>query len=285
MRTGARAAQSRASAAASQQSERLQGRKSFTQPVTACKQQIDYGTYHLSFQEVLLALGKGAAVSALFAYIFYRSMLVFGFMLPLCCGILIWRERRQRLKRRKRMLAQQFKEAMVILAASLSAGYAVENAMAVSLEELRLLYGEQGLIVREFSGMVQQIRTNRNVEQVLAEFAGRSGLEDVQNLAEVLGIGKRTGGDLGSIMRHTAEVIRDKMQVKEEIITLTTSRQFEQKIMNMIPFFIIVYVEGSSPGFFDQMYCTGMGRGLMTMCLILYLTAFWLSERILDIEV
>ena len=209
----------------------------------------------------------------------------FGFMLPLCCGILIWRERRQRLKRRKRMLAQQFKEAMVILAASLSAGYAVENAMAVSLEELRLLYGEQGLIVREFSGMVQQIRTNRNVEQVLAEFAGRSGLEDVQNLAEVLGIGKRTGGDLGSIMRHTAEVIRDKMQVKEEIITLTTSRQFEQKIMNMIPFFIIVYVEGSSPGFFDQMYCTGMGRVLMTMCLILYLTAFWLSERILDIEV
>ena len=86
-------------------------------------------------------MGKGVAVSALFAYIFYRSMLAFGFMLPLCCGILIWRERRQRLKRRKRMLAQQFKEAMVILAASLSAGYAVENAMAVSLEELRLLYG------------------------------------------------------------------------------------------------------------------------------------------------
>ena len=226
-------------------------------------------------------MGKGAAVSALFAYIFYRSMLAFGFMLPLCCGILIWLERRQRLKRRKRMLAQQFKEAMVILAASLSAGY----AMALSLEELRLLYGEKGLIVQEFSGMVQQIRTNRNVEQVLLEFAARSGLEDVQNLAEVLGIGKRTGGDLGSIMRHTAEVIRDKMQVKEEIITLTTSRQFEQKIMNMIPFFIIVYVEGSSPGFFDQMYCTGMGRVLMTMCLILYLTAFWLSERILDIEV
>ncbi len=157
--------------------------------------------------------------------------------------------------------------------------------MAVSLEELKLLYGADGLIVQEFSGMVQQIRTNRNVEQVLLEFAGRSGLEDVQNLAEVLGIGKRTGGDLGSIMRHTAEVIRDKMQVKEEIMTLTASRQFEQKIMNLIPFFIVFYVEGTSPGFFDQMYRTGMGRGLMTLCLGLYLTAFWLSERILEIEV
>ena len=183
------------------------------------------------------------------------------------------------------MLAQQFKEAMVILAASLSAGYAVENAMAVSLEELRLLYGEQGLIVREFSGMVQQIRTNRNVEQVLAEFAGRSGLEDVQNLAEVLGIGKRTGGDLGSIMRHTAEVIRDKMQVKEEIITLTTSRQFEQKIMNGIPFGIILYIDLTSPGFFQTMYHTWLGRICMTVCLGVYVGAVYLAKRILDIPI
>ena len=221
------------------------------------------------------------AVSGLFSYVFYRSMAAFELMLPVSGVFLVLRERRQRLKKRKLLLAQQFKEAMVILAASLSAGY----AMAVSMEELKLIYGADGLIVQEFSGMVQQIRTNRNVEQVLLEFAGRSGLEDVQNLAEVLGIGKRTGGDLGSIMRHTAEVIRDKMQVKEEIMTLTASRQFEQKIMNLIPFFIVFYVEGTSPGFFDQMYRTGMGRGLMTLCLGLYLTAFWLSERILEIEV
>ena len=217
------------------------------------------------------------AVSGLFSYVFYRSMAAFELMLPVSGVFLVLRERRQRLKKRKLLLAQQFKEAMVILAASLSAGYAMENAMAVSMEELKLIYGADGLIVQEFS--------NRNVEQVLLEFAGRSGLEDVQNLAEVLGIGKRTGGDLGSIMRHTAEVIRDKMQVKEEIMTLTASRQFEQKIMNLIPFFIVFYVEGTSPGFFDQMYRTGMGRGLMTLCLGLYLTAFWLSERILEIEV
>ena len=232
---------------------------------------LSYDKYRLSIRELLLVLGKSMAVSGLFSYVFYRSMAAFELMLPVSGVFLVLRERRQRLKKRKLLLAQQFKEAMVILAASLSAGYAMENAMAVSMEELKLIYGADGLIVQEFSGMVQQIRTNRNVEQVLLEFAGRSGLEDVQNLAEVLGIGKRTGGDLGSIMRHTAEV--------------TASRQFEQKIMNLIPFFIVFYVEGTSPGFFDQMYRTGMGRGLMTLCLGLYLTAFWLSERILEIEV
>ena len=144
-------------------------------------------------------MGKGAAVSALFAYIFYRSMLAFGFMLPLCCGILIWRERRQRLKRRKRMLAQQFKEAMVILAASLSAGYAVENAMAVSLEELRLLYGEQGLIVREFSGMVQQI--HKRGKTISAWTVNRE--EDASNMLSL-------GVD---------DVITDKPEMVQELIS------------------------------------------------------------------
>lgn len=182
-------------------------------------------------------------------------------------------------------LAQQFKESMVILAASLSAGFAMENALAVSRDELAMLYGEEGMITREFAYMVQQIRMNRSVEHVLAEFADRSGLEDVQNFSEVFAVAKRSGGDLSGIMRHTSEVIRDKMQVKEEIRTLTASKQFEQKIMNLIPFFIVFYVEGSSPGFFSQMYGTGLGRMLMTGCLIVYGISYVLAWKILAIEV
>ena len=86
-------------------------------------------------------------------------------------------------------------------------------------------------------------------------------------------------------MRHTAEIIRDKMQVQEEITTMTASRQFEQKIMNMIPFFIVFYVESASPGFFGQMYGTSMGRVLMSSCMAIYLVSYILAKKILDIEV
>lgn len=179
----------------------------------------------------------------------------------------------------------QFKESMMILASSLSAGYSIENAMAVSVEELTALYGKKGLITKEFVFMVQQVQMNRPIEKLLEDFAGRSGLEDIQSFAEVFSVAKRSSGDLGSIMRHTAEIIRDKMQVREEIITMTASRQFEQKIMNMIPFGIVFYVESASPGFFDQMYGTGLGRVLMTGCLAVYLTAYIMAKRILEIEV
>lgn len=194
-------------------------------------------------------------------------------------------ERRRRLERRQKRLAEEFKESMMILASSLSAGFSIENALAASTEELTMLYGRQGMIVQEFAYMVHQVRLNRSIEQVLEDFARRSGLEDVQNFAEVFVAAKRSSGDVGGIMRHTAEVIRDKMQVREEILTMTASRQFEQKIMNKIPFFIVFYVEGASPGFFEQMYGTSMGRILMSGCLVTYLVSCMLAKKILEIEV
>jgi len=232
----------------------------------------------------MISVLKGEAVCILVGYTFYRSILITACLLPL--GLLYpFYEREQRKKQRKRELALQFKEGMMILASSFGAGYSIENALAAGIRELTLLYGEQGLITREFTYIVQQLRTNRPVEQLLTELADRSGLEDIRNFAGVFSVAKRSGGNLSTVMRHTADVIRDKMQVKEEIATLTAARQYEQKIMNMIPFLVVIYVDYSSPGFFEQMYQTVLGRILMTVCLAIYMAAWILAKKILEIEV
>lgn len=245
---------------------------------------IRYEKYQLTPREWVLAMGKGLGICGLLSFTFYRSFAAFLLMAPAGLAFPVY-ERKRLKERRLQLLADQFKESMVVLAGALSAGYSVENALAVSCDELVLMYGRDGLIVHEFSYIIQQMRTNRAVEWLFQDFAERSGVEDIQNFAEVFVAAKRSGGNLGEIMRHAAEVIRDKMQVKEEIRTMTASRQFEQKIMNLIPFFIVFYVECSSPGFFDQMYGTMMGRILMTVCLGLYAISFLLARRILNIEV
>lgn len=247
-------------------------------------QVIWYDQYRLSLAERMMAAGKGLLVCGVLAFTFYRSLIAFLLMMP---GVFLYpRYERQRLRdKRKQVLTAQFKEAMVVLAGNLSSGFSVENALAVSRDELALLYGTGGLITREFSYMVQQIQVSRTVEQVLDDFARRSGIEDVKSFAEVFGVAKRSGGDLSGIMRHTAEVLRDKMQVREEIQTLTASRKLEQKIMSLIPFFIVFFVEGSSPGFFEQMYGTLPGRVLMTGCMAVYLASLFLARKILNIPI
>lgn len=179
----------------------------------------------------------------------------------------------------------EFKEGITILSASLTAGYSVENAFRVSLKELGILYGEDGLIVREFQYIVSQLEMNRPVEQILFDFGRRSGVDDIMNFAEVFAAAKRSGGRLASIMEHTAHIIRDRIEVKEEIRTMTASKRFEQNIMNLLPYLIVFYIEGSSPGFFKQMYDTSLGRLLMSLCLGIYLVAFIMAKKILEIEV
>ena len=74
---------------------------------------------------------------------------------------------------------------------------------------------------------------NRPVELLLADMGRRSGIQDVDQFAQVFAAAKRSGGELTDIISPgRAGIIRDKIQVQEEIHTLTAARVFEQKIMN-----------------------------------------------------
>ncbi len=188
-------------------------------------------------------------------------------------------------KKRLRQLELQFKEAIQLIAASLAAGLSVENAILSCRHELKQMYGENGMMCRELSHMAHQMDMNRPVEELMSEFAVRSGLEEAENFARIFQIAKRSGGQLTPIIQHTVQVMDDRFQVKEEIRTLTASRQFEQKVMNAVPFLMILYIDATSPGFFDVMYGTALGRIVMTGCLAVYLASCFLAERILDIQI
>lgn len=233
--------------------------------------------------EWLIYGGQGLLIGGLFSYIFYRSLVAFLFFLPF--GIIVPIAKRKELKEKRLLqLNEEFKEGILILASFLSAGYSVENAFFSSVKELLILYGEEGLITKEFKHIESQIRINRSVEQSFFDFSQRSGLDDVKNFAEVFASAKRSGGELVSVISHTADVIRDKVMVKQEILTMTASKQFEQKIMNMIPFFIVIYIDFTSPGFFQIMYTTSAGRIMMTICMIIYIIAFYTAKQIMNIE-
>lgn len=232
----------------------------------------------------LLAFGQGCLAAGVTAYTFYRSWIAFGiFMVPAC--IYPWFYERIWREKQRRKLEIQFKESIQIMAGALNAGYSAENAIVVSCKELEQLYDPREIIVREFKSMAEQMKLNRPVEEVIQELADRSSLGEIQRFAQIFRIAKRSGGRLAPIISHTVSIMEDQSQVKEEIRTMTASVQFEQKVMNVIPFLMIFYIDLSSPGFFQVMYETAVGRLIMTACLLLYLLSCYLSSKILDIEI
>lgn len=212
--------------------------------------------------------------------LFYRSVLwVVALWIPLFY-LQYHRLRKKWKEERHWQLNLEFKEGLLGIAAALNAGYSIENAIEESQRDLKVLYGSDSPLCWEFQIMLEQLRLNRPVEQVMDEFAVRSEVADIRSFAEVFRTARRSGGNLVSITRSCAERIAEKIEVSREIHTLIAGKQMEGRIMNIVPLGMIFYFWICSPGFLDCLYGGVWGRIIMSVFLGIYIVAYLLSEKI-----
>ena len=244
----------------------------------------DYRYYRFTRTENIRCFLQEILFISALGYLFYHTVFAVLLLSPL---VMVFRrkKREQRMEERKWKINQEFKDGIISLSAALSSGYSAENAFEEAWKDLKLLYKEDALIMREFSYIINQIRMNITVEKALNEFAERTGVEDILNFAEIFSTAKRSGGDLIKVIRSTANAISDKVEVKREIITMVTAKKYEADIMKIIPLGIIFYLQFFSPGFLDPLYHNILGRMVMSILLIAYLCAYYLADKIVAIEV
>lgn len=246
------------------------------------RQELQYDTYKFSFAETVVTVLLGTSVVLFLAIIFYRSMLAVIFLSPI--EIYVWKNvQKKKINKRKQDLSIQFKDCIGAVVANLRAGYSVENAFRESLQDIVLLYGESSYMAIELNYIIQGIRNNINLEELLLSLGTRSGITDIREFSEVFAIAKRNGGNMSEILLRTASVINKKMETDREIQILISSKRLEQQIMNVVPFVIIIYISCTSPGFFDVLYHNLVGVCIMTICLLVYLAAYIISTKIIDI--
>ena len=188
-------------------------------------------------------------------------------------------------KQKKEEFREQFRESIQTLSAILKVGYSVENATRETWKEICPIYKKKTRIIKEYETMVHQLDLNMTAEEVMKQFADRVKEEDVENFVTVFGAAKRLGGDSIAIIRHAADAIGEKMEVEREIQVMLTSKKLEFKIMCVIPFVIILYMRSAFPEFMAVLYGNLAGTLFMTICLMVYLTAYQLGKKMTQIEV
>lgn len=82
-----------------------------------------------------------------------------------------------------------------------------------------------------------------------------------------------------------SEELEDEELVQREIETMIAAKRMEFKVMTVIPLGIIVYMKISFPEFMSVLYRSIAGSFVMTGCLFSYVGAWYLGEKILEIEV
>lgn len=200
-------------------------------------------------------------------------------------GVVYWKAREKAVREQQRAeMKRQFLYAAGLLSDYLKSGYSIENALVRSQAELREMYGENSRILREWRQMAAGLSLSQSAEEVFREFGERSDVEEIRSFAEIFSIVKRSGGQLGEVIGTVSEMLEGQFAVEEQIETMITAKRMEQKIMNVMPLGILLYIKLASPEFMQAMYVGVAGRMIMAGSLVVYAAAYWWSEKIVKME-
>lgn len=245
----------------------------------------DYNEYELSGQERILFLSAGYACLFIVVFLFFRSIVISA-----CAGLLIRfalpRWSHVLAQRRRSRLEQQFKDMLYSLSASVAAGRQMEEALIEADENLSSVYPEDAPILQELHHMKRSILDNNESDRVLlSDLARRSGSEDINSFVQVYLTCRNMGGDLERIIIHTAQIMTDKMEIKEQIAVLTAQKKLEGRIISAMPFAMLLALNLVSPSYISVLYTTLSGRLIMLLCLAGTAAGMWMMEKLTDEDI
>lgn len=246
---------------------------------------VNYNVYHMSKQETIFyTLIAGVALFAL-GYIFYQNVII-SLLFALLAMKFPKIQTQSIIRKRKKQLTMQFKDMLYSLSSAVSAGNSVERALEIARDDMINQYGESNVfIVAELELMISRISLNQNIEDVFAEFAERSGLEDIKTFANIFEVAKRTGGNLVQIIRQTTDVIADKIEIETEMDTILSGKKMEQRVVMVMPIVLTLFMTVTTDGFMDPIFTTLAGRLVATVALALILVGGLWSNSITNIEI
>ncbi len=246
---------------------------------------IDYRIYVLNNHEKIKYYIVSGSLSFLVGYIFYKSFLIsFIFMI---IPFLFKKSYEDYIcKKRKLELTNQFKDMLYTLSSSIASGKQLRESLKESEISLNIIYGEQAYIVRELKEINRRIEVSKEDEnKLLIDFANRTGIEDIENFADICTICKKTGADLNNMILKTSTLLTEKMNIEKDIKAIVVQKKYESKIISLMPIFIILFLNVTSPDYLDTMYYTLQGKIIMTLALMVSAFSYKMMERLTEIKI
>lgn len=242
----------------------------------------DYNIYEPKFRERVVWFVIGMIVGGAVLYIFYENILV-SLVVGAVCGVAFVPIRTvQVINKRKKRLNLQFRGMLETLSTSIGAGKNMHDAFAGAAYDLAVQFGDDAEIVEEAKIVYSGLINNMRVEDLLLNFAERSGLDDVRNFANVFATCYKKGGNIKEVIKNTATIISDKIEIHMELETMVAGQKNEQNIMLVMPVIFILVLKGMGGDLVDLK--SPIGIISVSISLAIFVLAYVVSRKILNIK-
>ncbi|MBQ1406846.1 MAG: type II secretion system F family protein [Eubacterium sp.] len=241
--------------------------------------------YVLSTKEKVL-LAAGLTGGTLFiSLVFYKSPLP-ALAVPAVYPLALKRASYALEARRKTRIRNAFRDLMNYLAASFASGRHLEEALEDAMSEMLIIYDSREPLITEIAAVISKLKKGGGREtEILGEFAARTDVEEIYDFVEIYGVLRETGGNIVSALEKSAAMIGEKITVENDIKGIIMQKQYEGRLITVMPVVIILFLGLISPGYLDVMYTTLAGRIVMTAALAAVYVAYRMIDKITAIEI
>lgn len=240
--------------------------------------------YRLSLKEVVICLAIYVGIITCLSYLFYDSVLGFAVMLPFFFLYLKYKKESY-YRNYKEELDREFLKSLQSMTASLAAGFSPENAFVKTQKDMSKMFGNKSVIYKELAILNRQVSCGISIEEALNELAKRTDSKRIKEFALIFSVSNISGGDFTKVISSCVDIMNLANEVREEARVLIRGKQYEQRIMSVIPIGILLYLRMSSGSFISILYHNAVGIIVMTICLLVYIASIFISETIIRIEV
>lgn len=233
-------------------------------------------TYILLF----LAFGLGSVVMGIF---FIFSKYAMGIVMGAVVSFAGWRLPRPFMDylvaKRIVKYENQMVDALGLLSNGLKAGLSLPQAMGMVVDEL------PPPVSQEFNLIIQQTKIGVPLNEAFDGLAVRMPTEDNDMFVTSVNILRETGGNLAEVFDTIADVIRERVRLKQKVATYLAQGKTQATLISSMPLVMLGYFSGTDPDTKRIMFDTV--PGLIVLVIALALTAFggFVMYKVVQIKV
>ena len=185
---------------------------------------------------------------------------------------------RTRISTYQRNFTGQLPSTLMLIANSLSSGSSLTQAFQYGARESR------PPIKNELSKVVEQLSIGVNLDKALEKLYQDIKVPELETIISALIIQRRAGGNLAKLLKRTSELLREKNDLKNELMVQTAQSRFSGKIIGLMPVVVIGFLTIVDREFIAPLFTTSLGMLILLLSSAAELVGFLLIRRILDIS-
>lgn len=197
---------------------------------------------------------------------------LFGYQAPQ-----IWINRR--VESRAKKLEDQLPEALTMISNSLKAGFGLLQSLDLAVEQLA------HPVATELGQTVHETNVGSSIDQAFLDLGERCDSYDLDLVVTAVLVQRASGGNLAEILSTVAETMRERVRIRNEIVTLTAQQKLTGFVIALLPVGVGLLFLVSSPEYISPLFTETIGKVMLGGAVVLESVGIMIIQRILDIDV